>query len=527
MRILNTPAVLCLAFVLSSCRFQLAIEGEGDLVDSNGSTICTSEQGTCYTGAQCLEPGSTDFVSARAVPRPGWEFKQWRDCDLTFVTSPNTKANAVGDVCEMYCEGYEDPEVFAMLDLIAVPTAEFWRPDHDGDGFLNADDQCPTNPGPGTVTGCPPISGTDYVVVEGLAWAQPDLLSISYEQLTNVCEERFCIGILGDWDVSGWTVGTPETVGELFNAFIDSRPFTDESMSYTPTEVEKFGRSFFDVGGFRPTYTHQHYRSASAIMWGTFEPFPLSERVRSASIDHNIGSVPDSATTADYAMSPDDSRDARPVWLWRPDPGVDSDGDGKYHGEDICPLRAGDTDTGCPAITDIVSVSGKEWVQPDLFLGVDYDCILRGLEIGVIPGPYCSIVNGYDAAGWNFATADDVGALFNEFIDSSPFDGVDRSLWPNHFHCTYFPTEVEKFGRAFFDVGGFRPTYVTEGKRYASGLQNEPPIYHAGDYLPYVASIIHVIGSIPDRAQLCDEFPEPQNYFTPGAWFWRLPPTGC
>ncbi len=72
-------SAFALLFILTACKHPLAIEGEGDIVDLNGSDHgCTLEQFQAEDIA-CTENevlGDYD-VEYSAVPRDGWEFVGW------------------------------------------------------------------------------------------------------------------------------------------------------------------------------------------------------------------------------------------------------------------------------------------------------------------------------------------------------------------------------------------------------------------------------------------------------------------
>jgi hypothetical protein len=78
---------------------------------------------------------------------------------------------------------------------------------------------------------------------------------------------------------------------------------------------------------------------------------------------------------------------------------------------------------------DLVSVEGREWAQPDLFLGLPW------ADINVVcPGGVCGngTISGYDMAGWRWATVDDMNQLFNFYIGSDVLGpGPDRYYGAN------------------------------------------------------------------------------------------------
>ncbi|CAA0122199.1 Uncharacterised protein [Halioglobus japonicus] len=64
-------------------------------------------------------------------------------------------------------------------------------------------------------------------------------------------------------------------------------------------------------------------------------------------------------------------------------------------------------------VTDTVIVGGQEWAQVDLFTNVSWNTVSTQC-----PGGVCSpssALNGYDLAGWTWASIDAVQSLFNTF----------------------------------------------------------------------------------------------------------------
>ena len=63
---------------------------------------------------------------------------------------------------------------------------------------------------------------------------------------------------------------------------------------------------------------------------------------------------------------------------------------------------------------DIITVDGKEWLQPYLFTNLTWNDINAVCPEGICAGN----LNGYDMTGWTWASADDLNALFNHYIGS-------------------------------------------------------------------------------------------------------------
>jgi hypothetical protein len=79
---------------------------------------------------------------------------------------------------------------------------------------------------------------------------------------------------------------------------------------------------------------------------------------------------------------------------------------------------------------DIITVDGKEWLQPYLFTNLSWNDINAICPEGVCAG----LLNGYDMSGWTWASIDDANALFNHYIGSDELGpGPDG---PTVIECT-------------------------------------------------------------------------------------------
>jgi hypothetical protein len=175
---------------------------------------------------------------------------------------------------------------------------------------------------------------------------------------------------------------------------------------------------------------------------------------------------------------------------------ADADGDGIG---DVC-------DPGVITAANTVTVQGRVWAQPDLFLNLSWDTINA-----VCPGGVCgngAILNGWDVSGWTWASVDDLNALFNFYI------GIDV-LGPG-LDC-YGEGHDNPWVDAFFDDGwrdhDFFPGYVSVGGR----LQD------SADYLAFlVDSWTPGMGSGGDGICTSETFAGINDPGT-GAWFYRTP----
>lgn len=122
---------------------------------------------------------------------------------------------------------------------------------------------------------------------------------------------------------------------------------------------------------------------------------------------------------------------------------VDSDGDGMIDEEDPCPS---DPDLDCrPPSPDVITINGREWMQPDLFVNLSWVAINA-----VCPGGACidgGVLAGKDMTGWTWASRDTMLEFFNSFGISPPLEiGVvhgaaeKNSAWaPSFFSWGFRP----------------------------------------------------------------------------------------
>jgi hypothetical protein len=90
-------------------------------------------------------------------------------------------------------------------------------------------------------------------------------------------------------------------------------------------------------------------------------------------------------------------------------------------------------------ITDTISIDGGEWAQVDLFTNLSWDEINAVCPAGVCGDS--ATLNGYDMAGWTWASIEDIEELFNYYIGSDALgsntgyysDGGWDTWWANAF----------------------------------------------------------------------------------------------
>ncbi|MCB1697718.1 MAG: hypothetical protein KDI34_15935 [Halioglobus sp.] len=105
---------------------------------------------------------------------------------------------------------------------------------------------------------------------------------------------------------------------------------------------------------------------------------------------------------------------------------------------------------------DIIPVNGKEWLQPDLFIGLTWEEIDAVCPNGVCNG----VLAGRDVTGWTWASIEDVAALFNYYIGRPVFVG-DVDGFPG------FEEADSAWAPAFFNTG-WRP--ISDGPGPVEGV---------------------------------------------------------
>lgn len=160
--------------------------------------------------------------------------------------------------------------------------------------------------------------------------------------------------------------------------------------------------------------------------------------------------------------------------------------------------------------TDIITVDGKEWLQPKLFLGLSWKDINA-----VCPDGKCfGRLNGYDMSGWTWASADDVSALFNYYIGSNilgaaPYSYLEgESKWaPAFFSDGWQPTDVDDLPRLKAVEGWLRSLRNRQNAYYAHILYSVGPVFESYDQDRMYTQKDEIARKIEDR----------------GGWFYRTP----
>jgi hypothetical protein len=120
-----------------------------------------------------------------------------------------------------------------------------------------------------------------------------------------------------------------------------------------------------------------------------------------------------------------------------------------------------------------ITVEGKEWYQPKLFIGASWQDIYAICPAPAGESGECSgELEGYDMTGWTWASVDDVNALFNHYIGSDELGpgpdsaGVSGSLATDFFADGWQETLlISEYGEGRELIAALR---TIEGKTQAS-----------------------------------------------------------
>ncbi len=165
---------------------------------------------------------------------------------------------------------------------------------------------------------------------------------------------------------------------------------------------------------------------------------------------------------------------------------------------------------------DIVTASGKEWAQLDLFTNLSWSQI-----DAVCPGGVCvsgGILNGFDMTGWTFASLADVIALHNSYGISPPLDTNllnFRILVPEGGGYS----NTEGWATAFTDAGWRLPYY----QGYIGWTSNTPIELSGVTYAYMTVTNDSINAASFDFFQTENCFPDSSTCggWTYGAWFYR------
>jgi hypothetical protein len=157
-------------------------------------------------------------------------------------------------------------------------------------------------------------------------------------------------------------------------------------------------------------------------------------------------------------------------------------------------------------ITQTVTVAGVEWAQPSLFTNLTWD------EIAAIcaADPCAGSLNGHLMDGWNFATLDDVNAVFNHYYGAGFMGpGATTNLLPLNSIAVMWEAGWNMTATGGPGIDGIfgRVRDVSGAEHYFIGAQEET-------FIPFVGTV-----DLFSAAEVTDAPGFPGT----GAWFYRIP----
>ncbi|CAA0114250.1 Uncharacterised protein [Halioglobus japonicus] len=148
------------------------------------------------------------------------------------------------------------------------------------------------------------------------------------------------------------------------------------------------------------------------VKWMGGSEFLCRDSTSTTCIVSNTALASNASTTS--IIAGDDTFYIMPVFKRLPfDPLADDDGDTILNIDDVCPetpLGWPVNAYGCP-IELIFTPDGRKWAQLDHFNGLSYSEIAAACPDGVCSGT----LNGYDMAGWIWASSQDVLDMWNSY----------------------------------------------------------------------------------------------------------------
>lgn len=382
---------ITLLAVITACSHPLEIVGEGDIMSASGDRTCLLEE---LQGEQenCTKNYVTDRYQETyfAEPRGGWDFDHW----------------------ENYCTKNAGNE--CSFNISAANVRSFWGK------------TVPPLRAVFIIEVGAPI--TDFVTVHNLDWAQVGLFTgLPWWDIHAACwaPGRFCEGVLGGYDMQGWSMAKVDDVNGLFNHFVS--PFTMGPGPWVFHQRDTSWAPAIFAAGLRPITESPELKALSGV---TRSSAPSPQTVHLASVGDGLLPGDWDVARTDQAVS-HDSVPEHGAWFFR--------------------IRQ----SGSVEISDTVIVGGTEWAQPDLFHDATWDELFT-----LCPGGICgedAIYNGYALDGWIWASADDLNTLLNAFIPGAPMGpGPDNwaeaaAEWAPAFFAAGFRTTIPGYNK---DVWG-------------------------------------------------------------------------
>ncbi len=231
-------------FILSGCKLAIVVTSGGEVVSASGQHDCASRR-VCE-----IEITTDDFTETfTAIPAPGYEFEKWQggpgfNCpdstDPNCLVTNNGFLVLFGESAVMHLASDKIDHLMPIFKWVGIDTDGDGTPnrfdeDDDNDGLLDGDDPCPLNPDLGCGVG-------PFLLADGKIWFQPDLFTgESWAEVNAVCAGGPCDGVLGGFNMDGWTwAGAAE-----MESLLGSYGFQD---FYQPLSECDAGDAFFNDG---------------------------------------------------------------------------------------------------------------------------------------------------------------------------------------------------------------------------------------------------------------------------------------
>jgi len=207
---LNAALILLIAAFTVACKLAVIVV-EGGEVQSTGS-------GTCVAGVVCIvEVTDTSFSETfRAVPGASWYFHKWNSGNRFLC------GGSADPECLMSFEGAENSA--PITELVASSEVFFLMP-----VFKQTPPQV--------------IVPEDRPVrVDGKEWLQPiHFVNYSFDQISQVCPERMCVGRLpgSNVDLTGYFWASSKDVQPLFDFYQETGRNILDDFIYTLAEKDE------------------------------------------------------------------------------------------------------------------------------------------------------------------------------------------------------------------------------------------------------------------------------------------------
>jgi hypothetical protein len=201
---LNVILFLAIAVFTTACKLAVIVV--------EGGEVQSTAAGTCVAGLICIvDVRERNFSETfNAVPDEGWYFKEWNKGYRFFCQ------NYVVPTCELSFEGYENSE---EVDTLLASSETFYL-----------------------MPVFKPYQ--DIVIANGIEWLQPALFTnLSWNDVSAVCPDGECSGLLNGYDVTGWTWASVNEIRELFNNYIALDQTGRSPLGPAPDSYVEFSRS--------------------------------------------------------------------------------------------------------------------------------------------------------------------------------------------------------------------------------------------------------------------------------------------